>query len=1180
MKKTITPILTLIAALLFVPALQAQLQTPLDVALRYMEKAPADWGLAPDDTKDLVLRDQVGSRHNNTTHLYFNQRYAGIEVYNAINGVHVKGGEVVFATNRFVPEVAAKINTTVPALTPFQAIEAAATELGVILDARLAQTAEEGDRYTFEGGNLANSPIPVQLVFQPTKKQGLRLAWDLSIDMASSADYWSLRVDALTGEVIGRQNWTVKCDFGAPDAHHHAHNCAHQAAAAPALPAAEALAMQNMQMQADGAVYNVFALPAESPIHGPRVIVSNPADTLASPFGWHDTNGEAGPEYTITRGNNAHAFLDLDNSDTPQGDEPDGGEDLIFDFPLDLNEEPQTYQEAAVTQLFYMNNMMHDITYAYGFDEQAGNFQQNNYSRGGVGNDYVLAQAQDGGGTNNANFATPPDGGNGRMQMYLWTGGGSIFSVNAPQPVAGGYEVQAASFGAPITEDPVTGDGLIADDGSPEGSLACNALINGDEMAGKVAIIDRGGCEFGLKALNAQNAGAIAAIICNFEDELVGMGGGAVGGQVTIPVVSMGLTDCQTIRQFSGQGLNVTFQVPADNGPEFIDGDLDNGIIAHEYGHGISNRLTGGPSAAGCLGNDEQMGEGWSDYFALISTVQPGENGELPRGIGTFALRQETTGPGIRRQRYSTDMSVNDQVYDDVKSTTAPHPLGEVWAAVTWDLYWAMVDQYGWDPDPVNGTGGNNMAIQLVMDGMKLQACSPGFEDGRDAIMAADMINYDGAHECLIWEVFARRGMGFFMDQGSSDNRNDNQQDFEARPECIQELKISKTVTPLIQPGDPVEVTLSIINHKGEPVSGVMIEDEIPAGLTYAPGSETGATATLGDGVVTFEVGELANGESMTITYTMDSDEGIFSTTQFIDDMENGDDNWFFLNLNPDGFDVWQISDLDAYSGENSWFVLNNEAENDQVFFLREQIEVTGEQPVMRFFHKYNTEIGFDGGLVEISLDDESWFRIPDKFIRGGYNSTLDYQTLVIPFLDAFSGNSGEGWVSSYIDLSEYAGQMVNIRFRFGSDAANVPLDGTPGWFVDDIELMDMVNYNGEACISSDQGDLACAAAREKGTIVDSQLPTRTQEELPADAVAVFPNPAQGQLHVALDLAGEEDAVISLVAMDGRRVMQQEVRLDGQYQMSTLNVSSLPAGMYFVRVESGSKAATRKVVIR
>ena len=120
-----------------------------------------------------------------------------------------------------------------------------------------------------------------------------------------------------------------------------------------------------------------------------------------------------GPEFSITRGNNVHAYLDLDDNNASQGDEPDGGEALHFDFPYDPSTEPNAYRNFSVTQLFYTNNAIHDMTAHYGFDEAAGNFQQRNYSGLGNGNDFVHAHAQDGannGNVGNANFSTPPDG--------------------------------------------------------------------------------------------------------------------------------------------------------------------------------------------------------------------------------------------------------------------------------------------------------------------------------------------------------------------------------------------------------------------------------------------------------------------------------------------------------------------------------------------------------------------------------------------------------------------------------------------------------------------------------------------------------------------------------------------------------------------------------------------------
>ena len=175
-------------------------------------------------------------------------------------------------------------------------------------------------------------------------------------------------------------------------------------------------------------------------------------------------------------------------------------------------------------------------------------------------------------------------------------------------------------------------------------------------------------------------------------------------------------------------------------------------------------------------------------------------------------------------------MSINAQTYKNVLGTIAPHPLGEVWTSVLWDLYWELSDKFGWDPDLYNGTGGNNMAIQLVMDGMKLQPCNPGFIDGRDAILAADRVNNGGENQCLIWEVFARRGIGFSADQGTTRTRHDVIEGFDVLPACIQTVKIEKTSTPIISPGEEFTVEIVVSNDKPETVTNVEITDELPEG--------------------------------------------------------------------------------------------------------------------------------------------------------------------------------------------------------------------------------------------------------------------------------------------------------------------------------------------------------------
>ncbi len=1179
MKQRIFTLLILLVPAFFTVDALAQQRDPLAAANDYVKANLNKWQLSAEDVAGMTLSDRYQTAHNGVTHLYFIQRHAGIEVHTAIMGVHVKpDGQVGYAVHRFVPGLSAKINATQPLLTSRQAIDFAAKEVGVFHPATLRQIGRpEANHFIYEGGSMAKSDITVKLVYQHMRKQdAVRLAWHVTLDQIDSPDWWSIRVDALTGDILEKNNWTQYCSF---HDHQHAHGaeCTESAVetarhvfAGPAL--------------ADGAQYNVFPLPVESPIHGAQQLVINPADPVASPFGWHDTNGQTGPEFTITRGNNARAYLDTLNTGQSNNDEPNGGNDLIFNFPHNANLEPAQMRSASVVNLFYMTNMMHDINYHYGFNEEAGNFQQNTYGRGGIGSDPVRAEAQDGGGTNNANFSTPPDGQAPRMQMYLWDQGrAELLTILEPANIAGGFEAGAAAFGPPITSTPIIGSVVRALDGSAQPELACQTIVNASQVAGKIAMVRRGECFFKQKVRNAQLAGAIAVIICNFEESLINMGDVGSVPNVNIPAVMLKNSACQLIRQALDNGANVVvrLQQPAATGPARIDGSFDNGIIAHEYGHGISNRLTGGPSQADCLFNGEQMGEGWSDFFTLITTAKPGDNGNQPRGIGNYAVRSAPNGSGIRRLPYSTDPAINRQTFDDIIGTTAPHPLGEIWVGMIWDLYWRLVDIYGWDEDLVNGTGGNNIAIRLVMDGMKFQNCLPGFIDGRDAIIAADIINYDGAHECLIWEVFARRGLGYSATQGSNFDRNDGFQAFDVKPECITELKIAKSSTPLIQAGETFTVTLTATNHKGSTATGVVITDVIPNGATLVPGSVEGAqNFSLNGNVITFNIGDMPDGDEKIITYRLASSTTLKSIRQHFDDMEGDDSNWGREAL--EGLNVWEITPGSATSGQNAWFVPSTNAENDQVLLWLEPITVSGAQPVLRFNHRYVTEPGIDGGIVQISTDGGATWDRPEQYIfKNGYRGRIYYTAFAIPDVQAFWGNSS-GFVDTYYDLSPYIGQEIFIRFRFSTDpqAADDPEQGI-GWFVDDFEIMDMFNYNAEACIASTQGDQSCATAANRGTIVQPGGVTSTQDAVLAGSrMQVFPNPAGDYINVAFQLDRSTRTTLHLLSADGRLLKQQSLELGTGEQLLPFSLQDVPKGVYFLRLQTDGGSAVEKIVKR
>lgn len=729
----------------------AQQGVPLDLAKAYLAEHRQSLGLTAADVEDMVISDHYQTRHNGVTHIYFNQRHAGIPVWNGLININVaRDGSIINLGNRFVSDLAGQVNSTAPSLAPEVAITSAAAHLGLVPQdlALLANKGGSSASALFSKAGISRDPIPAQLKYLVTD-DGVQLVWDTVINRVDTPDWWNVHVDALTGEVLSKDNWT------------------------------------DYEGEGGGPSYDVFPIPAEDPEDDGFVqtTVVDPADATASPFGWHDNDGDADPDFTDTRGNNVHAQEDLDANNTG-GASPSGGATLEFNYFWDPALQPAegTNLEAATVNLFYMNNIMHDVTHYYGFDEASGNFQTLNYSGAGLGNDHVRADAQDGSGTNNANFATPPDGNSGRMQMFIWRPPVEL-TINTPASIAGVYSAGNAGFG-PILDQTtgLTGDFILVDDGTaPDNNDGCEASAAG-AYDGLIAVLNRGNCEFGVKVLNAENAGAVGVIVINNQGDAVqNMGPGAVGNQVTIPSIFVGQSDGEAIKdELPTPGVNGNM-VSTDPSR---DSDFDNGIIAHEYGHGISNRLTGGPAAAGCLNGNEQAGEGWSDFWALVLSARPEHTATQARGIGTYSVFQNSDGAGIRNFPYTTDMAVNPQTFIGIGSTNVPHGVGEIWMSMVWEVYWELVAKYGFDEDFYNGTGGNNLTIQLVVDGMKLQPCLPTFVAARDAILMADMVNNGGANQCEIWRGFAKRGLGVSATSGTVTNVGDETEAFDVPEGC------------------------------------------------------------------------------------------------------------------------------------------------------------------------------------------------------------------------------------------------------------------------------------------------------------------------------------------------------------------------------------------------------------
>ncbi len=742
------------------------------VIQNFLQKEKATYQLTNSDITNWTVSDQYDNPKTGATYTYLNQQVSGIRIFNAVSMMAIlKNGQVAHFSNGFYPDAAKRANALNPILTADQAIEAAAKHLGLPLSETPGFEGKETDRmrYSFTGSGISREKIKAELVFV-RQAESLQLAWNVVIAPNSTSDWWNVRIDALDGRFIEKNNWTTFCQFDATHPHE---------GSLKSYSNAQISQMASYNMVSDSNSYNVFPLPIEAPTFGSSALLINPDTMVGSPFGWHDTNGAEGAEYTITRGNNVYVYDDLQNLDIP-GYSPDGGEALNFNFPFDYHLSTNQNKDAALTNLFYMNNVLHDILYVHGFDENAGNFQETNYTSNGFGNDYVVAQGQDGGGTNNANFSTPEDGTNGRMQMYLWD-----FEMNdsmkilSPPEIAGFYLAAPSTFG-PSLDVPVTGYTAIVVDAVEPSINGCDSILNADELAGKIAIIDRLGCNFYKKVRSAELAGAIAAIVVNTsESEPISMGG---SGGCNIPSVMISQADGNMIKDLLNAGDSV--QLTLLLGPSARDCSFDNGIVAHEYGHGLSNRLTGGPNNSSCLKNREQAGEGWSDWLGLILTIEPGDAGTDQRGVGSYAAAEDS-GKGLRRYPYSTDMTINPLTYGDVAGNGEVHATGEIWNSALWELTWSLIDAEGFDPDWYNGTGGNITAMKLILEGMKLQVCEPGFLDSRDGILAADDLLYQGAYKCLIWEAFAKRGMGVNADQGSSDKTGDEIEDFAIPNTCL-----------------------------------------------------------------------------------------------------------------------------------------------------------------------------------------------------------------------------------------------------------------------------------------------------------------------------------------------------------------------------------------------------------
>jgi extracellular elastinolytic metalloproteinase len=1116
-------------------------QNRKDPVRLFVEKQLTSLHLNREDFSDAAVNDDYTS--GGFRYVYYQQEYRGVKVFNAILNVVVPpSGNIQISGNRFVPNILEKTKSQEVSISSRDALKAALDHLGISYTGDfIAQADEQGKRKlyrktVYKAIGSVEEDIPAELVWT-VLDQRVELSWNIRIRLKS--DWWEIRVSALNGEVLEKNNWFSHCVFDAPQTQ--------PACDEPAIDQQDAIMGAND--------YEVFDIPLESPAAGGRTVVNSPWNRAgqgnnAVSLQWHNDGTNS---YTNTRGNNVFAKDDIaaDNESTI-GYSPNSP-DLDFVFPFTVGAAASVNRDAAITNLFFWNNLCHDIFYQYGFDEASGNFQRNNQGRGGSGNDFVFADAMDGSGTNNANFATPPDGSSPRMQMFLWnaSGASSTFKVNSPQNLAGNYAAGTAIFN-PSSPTSITGNLILSTPAN-----GCSALTNPSAVAGKIAVIDRGTCTFVTKVKNAQNAGAIGVVIVN---NVAGAPITMSGTDPTINILSCMVSNTTGTQLKSGiqsGTVNGTIQA-SQSGSASIDADFDNGVIVHEYGHGISNRLTGGRSTSSCLSNAEQMGEGWSDYFALMlctdwTTAQPND----ARAIGNYVIGQSLAGGGIRDYPYSYDMTISPYNYNFARSNTAVHDLGSAWAAMLWDLTWNIIALKPASSDLYQGQGGNNIALRLVMEGLKLQPCSPGFVDGRDAILKADELLYNSTYRCAIWNAFARRGLGLSASQGSRNSASDGSQAFNA-PQGL-DLRIQAS-GEMLAPGDTVDFALTTLCECTEN-KGLQLNATLSSKLDYV---SSNGTFNPVDRKISFSAFDLQVTERDTqVIRTVVNNSFPQPTLQFADDAESGSSKWNSVHLGGTGFPSFTIGNNNARSGTRAWFIPAVTQPSQTAMVMSSPLTIMPES-WLSFWHTHRIEPDYDGGVLEISINNgTSWQDLGSRMTRNGYNGTIAITDNSLQGRSVFTGETAMR--QTVVNLADFSGEDALIRFRYGSDTQNGALPNATGWFIDDIQL----TYN-DTCILvrgevGNQTNTATANACVSIKAVDPVITDLQSSEEPL--ASIYPNPAQDRVWISTsDTQGELQArVLTITGQELR-----SVRISG-YPAVEMDLNNLPAAPYLVEVISGDR---------
>lgn len=411
-------------------------------AKQFLKRNDDLFRLQASEVDGLRVSRRYRTDHNGVTHLTLQQQVSGIEVFQGEYAFHLdRNGAIIAASGELLPSAARLANGSRPRLTSQaalrKAVEYAGTEISGDTQTK-SQASGQNQSQRFSNATQFARDVEAKLVYFPLTSDQLRLAWEFNLWMQETPDVYQMVVDAETGTLLYRDNLTWYCFENEAPANDggdttksalradHIHRNVNRS-----------LSLSTMyQTTPHGLVFTKDsprpALPYTNNSN-PPFVQREDLPFRAAPFNgttiFSSTDAHfdwwAGQSATTFTSNNADAYLDRNANNLPDDSPRLTVPDSNFSFPIDFAQQPTTddNQKAALVNLFYWTNRYHDILYLFGFNEAAGNYQSNNFGLGGLGGDPVRAEAQDGSGTNNANFSPSNDGSPGRMQMYLFTGG-------------------------------------------------------------------------------------------------------------------------------------------------------------------------------------------------------------------------------------------------------------------------------------------------------------------------------------------------------------------------------------------------------------------------------------------------------------------------------------------------------------------------------------------------------------------------------------------------------------------------------------------------------------------------------------------------------------------------------------------------------------------------------------